>query len=472
MRPADFFRRSLGRRDTQAVLAVAGLLLLAVAVQGLMLYAYVAIEGLEEADRWVLDSLQSFRLRLARGEPPELIADDLRQTLGDRAPAVRLRGVRGELLDGWGRWPATDRQVPVALGDGERPLGAFRLLEPENHIVGQMELPSGSTVELALPLAHFASEAAEVARGIGLITLASGLFAVLIAFVATRRAFAPLRQATALLGNVDARHLGRRLPTRGTADPVDCHAVVLNQALSTIDSSFDRLRAFSSDAAHELRTPLHRIGNVAEVALLRDAAEDLRPALESIHATSQELSRTIQSLLLLAELDDERFVLKRSPVDARALIARSAEIYGPLFEDRGMKLSVRSDAASIEGDSLLLDRVLANLLDNALRHTPPGGQVELQGVRAEAGFRISVDDAGPGVPGEERERIFDRFARLDSQQESPGTGLGLALARAIARVHGGDLTVEDSPLLGGSRFVWWLRRVSTESGPGHTSNSR
>jgi signal transduction histidine kinase len=307
-----------------------------------------------------------------------------------------------------------------------------------------------------LPLAHFAAEAAEVARGIRLITLGSGLFAVLIALIATRRAFAPLRHATALLGNVDAGHLGHRLPTRGTADPVDRHAEVLNQVLSTIDSSFARLRAFSSDAAHELRTPLHRIGSVAEVALLREAAEDLRPALESVHATSQELSRLIQALLLLAELDDEHFVLKRSPVDARALIARSAEVYGPLFEERGMKLNVESDEASVEGDSLLLDRVLANLLDNALRHTPPGGQVEIRGVRAEAGFRISVDDAGTGVPGEERERIFDRFARLEGTRDSPGAGLGLALARAIARVHGGDLTVEDSPLFGGSRFVWWL----------------
>jgi len=456
MRAADFLRRNLGRRDAQSVLVVAGLLLLAVALQGLMLYAYVAVESLEEADHWVQYALQGFPPRVARGESPASVADDLRRTLGNQSPAVRLRGIRGELLDGWGRWPAADRQVPVALGDDERTLGAFRLLEPENYLVGQMGLSSGTTVELALPLAHFVSEAAEMARAIGLVTLGSGLFAILIALIATRRAFAPLRQATALLGNVDARHLGRRLPTRGTADPVDCHAEVLNRALSTIDSSFARLRAFSSNAAHELRTPLHRIGNVAEVALLRGAAEDLRPALESVHATSQELSRLIQSLLLLAELDDERFVLKRSPVDARTLIARSAEIYGPLFEERGMKLSVCSDAASIEGDPLLLDRVLANLLDNALRHAPPGGQVEIQGVRAEAGFRISVDDTGTGVPSEERERIFDRFARLEGTRDGPGAGLGLALARGIARVHGGDLTMEDSPLLGGSRFVWWL----------------
>ena len=421
-----------------------------------MLYAFVAVESLEEADQWVRYALQGFPPRVARGESPASVADDLRRTLGDRPPSLRLRSTRGELLDGWGQWPAADRQVPVALGDNERALGTFRLLEAENYVVGQMGLPPGTTVELALPLAHFVFEAAEVARGIGLITLGSGLFAVLIALIATRRAFAPLRQATALLENVDARHLGRRLPTRGTADPVDRHAEVLNRALSTIDTSFARLRAFSSNAAHELRTPLHRIGNVAEVALLREAAEDLRPALEVVQATSQELSRLIQSLLLLGELDDERFVLNRSPVDAQALITRSAEIYRPLFEERGMKLSVCSDTASIEGDSLLLDRVLANLLDNALRHTPPGGQVEIQGVRAEAGFRISVDDTGTGVPGEERERIFDRFARLEGNQNKPGAGLGLALARAIARVHGGDLTVEDSPLLGGSRFVWWL----------------
>jgi signal transduction histidine kinase len=304
-------------------------------------------------------------------------------------------------------------------------------------------------------LAHFAAETAEVGKGLAMVSLASGVIALVIALMATARAFLPLRRSTALLKTVDERDLGRRLPVRGTDDPVDNHARTLNRVLEKIDTSFSRLRAFTSDAAHELRTPLNRIGNVAEVALLEGDPERLRSGIESIQRTSEALSSMVRSLLLLAEMDEASIAPAGSSIDTQVWLRRLAEIYTPLYEEAGVKLEARSDAATIMGDRVLLDRILTNLLENALRYAGPGDRVEVESVRSEAGLRVSIDDSGPGIPVHERERVFDRFSQIDSDRSSPGSGLGLAVARAIARLHGGDLTVEASRL-GGARFVWWL----------------
>ncbi len=455
MRPADSLARNLRRADARAALAIGGLLLMAVGAQGAILYAYVALESLEEADRWIAYLTETIEAPTQRGTPVASIVGDMRRSLGDLAPSVRVRDSRGELIDGWGQWPESALLVAAEPGHDKRELTSGLLLGRQKFLVSDVALASGMTVEVALPLAHFAAETAEVGRGLAIVSLASGVIALLIALIATARAFSPLRQATALLKTVDERNLGRRLPMRGTDDPVDNHARTLNRVLEKIDTSFSRLRAFTSDAAHELRTPLNRIGNVAEVALLEGDSERLRSGIESIQRTSDELSSMVRSLLLLAEMDEATIAPAGTSIDSRVWIQRVAEIYAPLFEEDGVKLEARSDAAMIMGDPVLLDRILTNLLENALRYASPGDRVEVEGVRCEAGLRVSIDDSGPGIPANEHERIFDRFSQINSDRSTPGSGLGLAVARAIARLHGGDLTVEASKL-GGARFVWWI----------------
>lgn len=450
MRWVDLLRRT----DVRAALAIAGVLVVAITIQGILLAAFVAQESLEEADRWMSHTLASLRPPLERGEPVARIVGDMQASLEDARPAARLRDASGEVVATWGPWPATELLVPTRAGEDQRRLDAIRWMTREHHLVGNLPLPSGERLEIALPLAHFVTEAGEVAGGIALITLASGLLALLLAVVATARAFSPLREATAELRRVDAQHLGRRLPTRGTADPVDRHAETLNQVLSKIDDAHSRLRDFSSNAAHELRTPLNRMGNVAEVALLEGGEAGLRNALESVHATVQRLTRVVDSLLLLAEIDDQRLVPRRTPIDAAAWVARTADVYGPLFEERDVKLHARCEQAVLQGDAMLLDRVLTNLLENALRHTPPGGRVEVIGERCDDRYCLRVEDTGPGVAPRDRERIFDRFSHLEPGRGS--SGLGLALARAIARLHRGEITVGTSEALGGAAFLWWL----------------
>jgi signal transduction histidine kinase len=314
-------------------------------------------------------------------------------------------------------------------------------------------LPAGRRLELAMPLGEFAGEAKEIGDGLLLVSLGSGMLALLVAIAATTRAFRPLRQATKLLRNVDAQHLGQRLPLLGTGDPVDLHGQTLNKILEDVDSAFSRLRAFSGDVAHELRTPLNRIGNVADVALEGDDPAELRSALETIRRSSHDLTVIIQSLLLIAEIDDGRHQIQRQTIDADSFLDRSIGAFAPLFEEKDIQLSIDTDPGSICGDRGLLDRVFVNLLDNALHHTPPGTRVEVQCRQSEGGVMICVEDSGTGIPPDERERVFDRFVRLGASATGHGVGLGLALSRAIARLHGGELSVEASAL-GGARFVW------------------
>jgi signal transduction histidine kinase len=464
MRPADLLARNLRRADARAALAIGGLLLLAVGAQGAVLLAYVAMENLEEADRWIVYLTETIEGPAQRGTPVASIVGDMRRSLGDGAPSVRVRDDRGELIDGWGRWPESASLAAAESGEDGRQLTSGLLLGHQRFLIRDVALPSGMTVEVALPLAHFADETAEVGRGLAVVSLASGVIALVIALMATARAFSPLRRATALLKTVDERNLGQRLPVRGTDDPVDDHARTLNRVLEKIDVSFSRLRGFTSDAAHELRTPLHRIGNVAEVALLEGDSERLRSGIESIQRTSEELSSMVRSLLLLAEMDEATIAPDGTSVDSQVWLGRVAEIYAPLFEEDGVKLEARSDAATIMGDPVLLDRILTNLLENALRYAGAGDRVELEGVRCEDGLLVSVDDSGPGIPAHEHERIFDRFSQINSDRSTPGSGLGLPVARAIARLHGGDLTVEASRL-GGARFVWWIPADRICDGP-------
>jgi signal transduction histidine kinase len=463
MRPRELLRRSFARSDVLTAWITSGALLLAVFIPGMVLYAYAAAESLEEIDRWFEFVLQVVVRDVDEHGPAAISADDVRGRLPNVDAAVRVRAANGDLLYQRGVWPDRENEIQaLRRNEGKkRNLASIRLLQRAHWIVGARESASGARVELALPLRHFASETVEIRRRVAVATVIAAAAVLLIGLVTTMRAFSPLRSATAMLREVDTGSLGVRLPNRGTRDPIDRHAETLNGVLERIDAGFARLRAFSSDVAHDLRTPLNRISNVSEVALLGGGERELRAALEAVHRTTEELSRMVQALLLLAEIDERRLALRPGQIDLASWLQQHVEVYAPSFDEKGIEVAAQSEALAIEGDRVLLDRIVANLLDNALSHAPAGSRVEIRAARRDGGVAITVDDAGPGIAEAERERVFDRFARLSSAT-GQGHGLGLALARAIAELHGGRLRASRSPL-GGARFELWLAlRVAPE----------
>jgi signal transduction histidine kinase len=461
MRPLERVRHWLARSDVQTASITSAALALCVFVPAMFLYAHLATESIREVDRWY-----EFVLGVAVHEVDEHGVDvfaggeDLRGRLPNIGAVVRLRSPTGDVILEWGGWPDPESAIPVRSSRPDRRKHgweSFLKLRPKNWLVGRRTTASGAVVELALPLQHVAGEAEEVLGEIVLTAVVAAAIVLPIGFVIALRAFAPLRRATARLREVDTGSLGVRLPSRGTGDPIDLHAETLNSVLARIDAGFVRLRSFSSDVAHELRTPLNRISNVSEVALREGGEKDLRTALEAVHRTTEDLARTVHALLLLAEIDERRFALQRRAIALAPWIEQHVAAYSASFEEAGIALAAESEAIEIDADRVLLDRIIANLLDNALSHAPHGSRVEIHAALRDGGVVIAVDDAGSGIPDSDRERVFDRFARLPGEK-THGHGLGLALARAIAELHGGTLRVWKSPL-GGARFELWLSRV-------------
>ena len=280
------------------------------------------------------------------------------------------------------------------------------------------------------------------------LVLFAGLAALGALFVARR----VLRRIDAMRVSARALMAGdmtERLPVSGSGDELDRLAMGLNQMLARIGELMSGLREVSDNIAHDLRTPLTRLRNHAEEALRVDGDKDAyRTALLRTIEESDGLIRVFDALLMIAraEAGADRSGLAR--VDLGEVVAGVAELYEPLAEERGFALTVDCEPGlALEGRRELIGQALANLVDNALKYGAGAeGRNEIAvAARREGGdVVIEVADRGPGVAAEERERVFDRFVRLESARSRPGSGLGLSLAAAVARLHGGSVRLEDN----------------------------
>jgi signal transduction histidine kinase len=236
----------------------------------------------------------------------------------------------------------------------------------------------------------------------------------------------------------------RRVPRDGSGSEFDRLAGTLNAMLDRIEGLMENLRQVSSDVAHDLRTPLTRLCSSLDQAAQESDEQVRSERLDSARAQAAELLEIFAALLRIAEIEGMSERLPREHLDLSTLLERMAESYRPDFEDSGRSLHlVLAQEMQAEGDRRLLDQALANLLDNALRHTPVGTDVTISGERVTDGVKVTVADDGPGVPVQHRARLFDRFARAESARSTPGHGLGLAMVRAIALAHGGDARILD-----------------------------
>jgi signal transduction histidine kinase len=230
---------------------------------------------------------------------------------------------------------------------------------------------------------------------------------------------------------------------------------LVSHLLDRLERSFETLRRFTADASHELRSPLTLMRTEVEVALARERpAAEYVVALGRVHGELDHLGRVVDQLLLLAQADAGRLVPQRAAVDVADVVEEAAARWRGPAAARGLSISVDAPAmGTLAADPHLLRRVLDNLLDNAVRHSPAGGRIDLRAWRHEPDWLFDVSDQGPGVPPAQRESIFERFTRLDParSRQSGGAGLGLALSAAVARAHGGALELADADAPG-ARF--------------------
>jgi signal transduction histidine kinase len=276
-------------------------------------------------------------------------------------------------------------------------------------------------------------------------------------FFVTRRVLRRFDAMTATTQRIMAGDLSERLPVAGTGDELDRLASNLNDMLDRIEALMLGLKEVSDNIAHDLKTPLTRLRNRCEAALRTANDEpEYRAALESMLDESEGLIRTFDALLMIARAESGQARENMTAFDAAEIVHGVAELYEPLAEEKG--LAVKLDApepAMIQGNRELLSQALANLVDNAIKYARPvesgEGRAEkppaeiVLAVRQE-GDRVllSVADRGPGIPAADRTRAVERFARLEQSAAEPGSGLGLSLAAAVARLHGGELRLEDN----------------------------
>lgn len=254
-----------------------------------------------------------------------------------------------------------------------------------------------------------------------------------------------LERVNRATARIMAGDLGQRIATQGDGDEFDDLAQNLNAMLDRIERLLAGMRQVSEDIAHDLRTPLNRMRSRIEVALMgMPETEEERRLLEDTLRDADGLIETFNALLAIARAEAGAQHGDWERLDLAEIARDVAELYEPLAEDAAITLRLDArDGAVILGHRQLVSQALANIADNAVKYTPPGGTVTIT-TTAQPSPTVIVADSGPGIPAEQRDRAKQRFVRLDAQRSTPGSGLGLSLVDAVAKLHDAKLTLADN----------------------------
>ncbi len=271
----------------------------------------------------------------------------------------------------------------------------------------------------------------------------------------SRRVLNRVEAMTGTAQTIMAGNLSGRLSITGSGDEFDRLALNLNGMLERIESLMHGLKEVTDNVAHDLKTPLTRLRNRCEAALRMAKSEaDYRRALEATIEESVGLIRTFDALLMIARAESGEIRDGMAEFDVAEVARDVSELYEPLAEDKGLTLAVEAgEPAAVNGNRELVSQALANLVDNAIKYAAPDPAAAANGnrpgilVTATADNNqivLTVSDHGPGIPAGDRSRVVDRFVRLEQSRSQPGSGLGLSLVSAVARLHGGELRLEDN----------------------------
>ena len=423
---------------------------------------YLTAASLAQRDRQIIrGKLGDYAAAYARGGVRVLAATvRAEQEAAPERLFVRVvnRGVEAVVLSNAEGWdPATLETASVQLADGT-------LVQ-----VGK------STEAREALLARFRAVLGVVALSIVVIALTGG-------WLATRSAVLPIRRLTQAVrriirtGRTDAR-----VPVAGTDDAIDELTVLFNTMLDKIEGLVDGMRGALDNVSHDLRTPLTRLRGTAEMALAAGAGDGdrdrdvvYRDALADCVEETDRVLVMLNTLMDISEAESGAMKLTREPVPLAEVVARAVDLYRDVAEAKGVSLvsgvasgtpdvsgfSRTTDNVIVTGDRTRLEQVAANLLDNAIKYTPAGGEVHIEVRRDGDTAVLQVRDSGQGIPANELPRIFDRLFRGDASRAERGLGLGLSLVKAVVEAHGGR--VEATSELGrGSTFSVFLATSPT-----------
>jgi len=358
-------------------------------------------------------------------------------TRGDRTPlAGNLLVYPDAVLEREGRFSFTySREGPFGPEPRDARARMFQLSGDYRLIVGRdVEEARGSQSVVIWGLA--------IATGIFVVLCLT--FGVLIA----NHVFVRIDDINRTARDIMTGNLGLRVAKRGNDDEFDQLSDNLNEMLEQIERLMLGMKEVSDNIAHDLRTPLNRLRQKLEGTLIaRDRDDTDRAALEGALTEADNLLQTFNALLAIAQVEAGTRKEQMNRLQVEPIVADLAELYDPVAEEKGIALSYRQGAdATVWGNRELLSQAVANLIDNAIKYTPPGGAIEVTTRLRRLGqplLEIWVSDSGPGIPPGQRGRVLNRFVRLEASRNTPGSGLGLSLVAAVARLHEGQIRFED-----------------------------
>lgn len=452
MRPADLLRRTSFRLAFGMALLILTTLVMASAVG----YALMRQQLTLRQDARVTEifaALQQVSLQVDELDLIEAVTTRITAS-PDQSTIYMLKDANGTVLaaniadvwikPGWSTVEAetigiaTDYPYRVFAG----PMGRYQV------VVGLTNADLDDLAEIVMAAFGWAALSALVAA------LAAG------AAIATRIQ-SRLTNAELTLALVAKGDLAARLPVTNKGDDLDQISGAINQTLSRLGGLVEAMRQVSTDIAHDLRTPLNRLRMRIEAAAEKVAPGD--PAAEELFAALNEsdtINETFSALLRIAQIEGGARREKFAPVDLGEVLASLAEVYAEVAEDAGMTFSARTDQpAVIEGDQELLTQMFANLIENAIRHCAAGTSIACAVDISGSTIVATVRDTGPGIPAEERGRVFQRLYRLEQSRSTPGSGLGLSLVKAVADLHDASMSLTDA--LPGLRVSVVFPRIPT-----------
>lgn len=400
-----------------------------------------------EADGFVTLARTASRTAVA-----DAVSERARTRLGGIYLLIDANGTK--LAGNLDRWPPE-----VAVG---APGGTFRYRGANDSVGDGERLGAGMAATLPSDMRLLVARDVEAQQrladrikwlflgGFGLLALAG----IVAGIAASRLVLRRVGDITRTAETIMAGDFTGRVPLSGAGDELDHLAANLNTMLDRIEQLMAGLREVSDNIAHDLKTPLNRLRHRAEAAL-RDPLDLAahREGLERVIEEADELIKTFNALLLIARLEAGTLEESLETFDLGAVVRDVAELYAPVAEEAGLLLSCEvADGLPIRANRQLIGQAVANLIDNAIKYGRPaampavagGADIEVKVAECGDGIAITVADHGPGIPAADRERVLKRFVRLETSRTRPGTGLGLSLVAAVARLEGGRLSLEDN----------------------------
>jgi len=413
--------------------------------------------GLDELHRrvemeWPLRGGEKLAVRIWDGEGREQVASP-------RIPANLADAMKSESLSS-----GKARSLSVPTADGDHTYLA-RVEELENTV--------GLTGPVRVAIAVGDAQTEEFLKTLRFVLIAVFLTSVvgslLFAAWLLRREMRPLEAMASQIAAIDSERLHARLDVDPMTAELALLAGAFNHTLDRLEASFDRLTRFSSDIAHELRTPVANIRGIFEVVLSRPrSGEEYTEAIESSLEECERISKITESLLFLARTESLQKYLTKAELDPRAEIAAVLDFLEASASEKNIELILESASSPnlLYAEPTLFQRVIVNLVTNAIRYTNGGGQVRLRFHAERGGLRIEVSDNGNGIPARNLPFVFERFYRVDPSRHvsSGGAGLGLAIVKSIVKLHGGDIAVTSDEGVG-TTFSLWLPGPATAARP-------